>query len=163
LRAAKARSSAIAVIRVAHLRQFRGTVIIFVYEQEVEIPQASKKRSRQVRALVPESLITAAANLGQPMLRQVHLLSAVSLEIGKPPRLGRTPQENEFADWLIETISAALNRRTMSKKEMISRGTRQFGLSERRAEALREKVIDQLNAKAWSSAGAPRGERRRTR
>ena len=72
-----------------------------------------------------------------------------------PPRLGRTAQENEFADWLIETISASLNQRTMPKKEMISRGTRQFGLSERRAKALREEVIDHLNAEAWLSAGAP--------
>jgi hypothetical protein len=128
------------------------------------MPQASKKRRRQVRHLAAESRMTASANMDQLLLRQVHHLSAVSLSAGNPPSLGHTALENAFADWLIETISASPNQRTMSKREVVSRGTRQFGLSERRAKALREKVIDHLNSRAWSKAGAPPGRsHRRTR
>jgi hypothetical protein len=121
------------------------------------MPQASKKRRRQVRHLAAESRMTASVNMGQPLLRQVLHVSDVSLRAGNPPPLGHTALENAFADWLVETISASPNRRTMSKKEVVSRGTRQFGLSERRAKALREKVIDYLDARAWSKAGAPPG------
>ena len=43
----------------------------------------------------------------------------------------------------------------MSKKgNLISLRTRRFGLSERRAKALREKVVDHLDATGWSTAGA---------
>jgi hypothetical protein len=127
------------------------------------MPQASKKRRRQVRHLAAESRTTASVNMGQPLLRQVHHVSAVSLRAGNPPPLGQTAPENAFAGWLIETISASPDQRTMSKKEVVSRGTRQFGLSERRAKAVREKVIDHLNARAWSKAGAPPGGSHRRR
>ena len=135
--------------------------LYLTHEQEFEMSQASKMRHRQVDALAAESLMTAAANLGQPPLRRLHHASAV-LEIGGS-RLGRTAQEREFVRWLIETISASRHQRTMSKKDMISRGRRQIGLSERRAKALREQVIDHLDAEAWLRGGAPKGERRRTR
>ena len=127
------------------------------------MPQALKKRRRQVRHLAAESRMTASANMGQPLLQQV-LASAVSLGAGNLPSLGHTAPENAFADWLIETISASPNRRTISKEEILSVATRRFGLSEKRAKALREKVIDRLGASAWSKAGAPLGRsHRRTR
>ena len=122
-------------------------------QREAEMPQASKKRRRQVHDLAEENLATAPANLTQPLLRQVHHLSAVSLETGKPPRLGRTAQENEYADWLIETMSASLHQRTMPKKEMISRGTRQFGLSERRT------FVNRLSISSMQKAGQVLGRR----
>jgi hypothetical protein len=123
------------------------------------MPQLSTMRPPH--ALSAECRMTAGVNLGQSILRQVHQLCA-SLEIG-PRRPGRTAQESQFVNWLIEIISASAHQRIVSKEEIILRGMRQFALSQRRAKALREQVIEYLDAKDWSSAGAPKGERRRTR
>jgi hypothetical protein len=135
------------------------------YDQQVaDMPQASKKRRRQAHGLAEESLTTASPALDQPSLRQTHHLTADSLTAGKSPPPGRTAQEKEFANFLIGTISASPSRRSISKEEILSVATRRFGLSERRAKALREDVIDYLDASAWSKAGAPPGRsHRRTR
>jgi hypothetical protein len=128
------------------------------------MPQASKKRRRQAHGLAAESLTTAPPVLDQPSLRQTHHLTPASLTVGKSPPRGRTVQEEEFANFLIGRISASPNRRTISKEEILSVATRRFGVSERRAKALRENVIDYLDASAWSKAGAPPGRlHRRTR
>ena len=91
-------------------------------------------------------------------LAPVHL-DAVNLTAGALPPFGRTPLEIAYEKKLIETIAASLNRRTKSKQELVELGMRIFGLSKRRAIAIRERVIDVLDAKAWSRAGARRRHR----
>jgi hypothetical protein len=134
------------------------------YDQHVaDMPQASKTRRCQTHGLAAESLTTAPAVLDQPSMRQTHHVAATSLTVGKSPPRGRTAQEKEFLNFLIGTISASPNRRTISKEKILSVATRRFDLSERRAKALREDVIDYLDASAWSKAGAPGRSHRRTR
>ena len=145
--------------------QFRAImVIIFAATIKANMPQASKKRRRQAHGHPAESPTAAPRVLDQPSLRQTDHLTAVSLMVGKSPPPGRTAQEKEFANFLIGIISGSPNRRTISKEEILSVATARFGLSERRAKALREDVIDYLDASAWSKAGAPPGRlHRRTR
>ena len=145
--------------------QFRAImVIIFAATIKANMPQASKKRRRQAHGHPAESPTAAPRVLDQPSLRQTDHLTAVSLMVGKSPPPGRTAQEKEFANFLIGIISGSPNRRTISKEEILSVATARFGLSERRAKALREYVIDYLDASAWSKAGAPPGRlHRRTR
>jgi hypothetical protein len=127
------------------------------------MPQASKKR--QVHHLAARNLRTASPNLGRAFLGQVHRLSAASLKVEVvTPRFGRTVQENEFANWLIDIISRSPNRRTISIAELASLAKNRFNVSEERAKTLRQYVILYTGANAWSKGGAPRGRRRgRTR
>jgi hypothetical protein len=101
---------------------------------------------------------SAAASHLTDALQQPHALIAASLVIGSKP-FGRTRQEIGFEEWLIGMISRSPNRRSHSREEVVSIGATQFGLSRRRAKAIREHVIIQLGASAWSGAGAPRGRR----
>ena len=117
------------------------------------MPQASKKRRRQAHGLAAEGLTDAPRVLDQPSSLQTHHLTAASLTAGKSPPPGRTAQEKEFANFLIGTISASPSRRTISKEEILSVATRRFGLSERRAKAFREDVIDYLDASACPRLG----------
>jgi hypothetical protein len=131
---------------------------------EVDMPQASKKRRRQVHHLAARNLRTASPNLGRAFLWQVHRLSAASLKVEVSPRFGRTAQENEFANLLIDIISSSPNRRTMSIAELVSLAKNRFNVSEERAKTLRQYVILDTGANVWSKGGAPRGRRRgRTR
>jgi hypothetical protein len=91
-------------------------------------------------------------------LGPVHL-DAVNLTAGALPPFGRTPAEIGYEKKLIETIAASPHRRTNSKQELVELGMTIFGLSKRRAIALRERVIDVLDARAWSRAGARRRNR----
>jgi hypothetical protein len=86
-------------------------------------------------------------------LEPVHNLDAVNLTAGALPPLGRTPAEIGYENKLMEIVSASPDRRTKSKRELIEIGTTVFGLSQRRAAALREQVIDRLGASAWSDPG----------
>jgi hypothetical protein len=101
------------------------------------------------------SLTTAPPAIGQPAPGQLIDISAC-LNIGGPPPLGRTPQEIDFTKLVIEIISGSPDRRTLSKQELVKLGMTRFGLSKRRAIALREQAIDWCGARAWSRAGAPR-------
>jgi hypothetical protein len=116
-------------------------------------------RFAQTYHLVAQSLITGSPAIGQPALGQVHNLDADGLTALALPPFGRTPEEIGFIKLLIENISASPNRRTKSKRELVERGMTMFGLSKRRAIALRERVIDWLDARAWSRAGARRRNR----
>jgi hypothetical protein len=123
--------------------------------RRIGLPTAPKrKRSGEVVGLAAASSLTDA-------LQQPHALIAASLVIGFKP-FGRTRQEIGFGEWLIGAISRSPNRRSQSRDELMLIGTTQFGLSKRRANALREFVVIQLGASAWSEAGAPRGRRRQT-
>jgi hypothetical protein len=88
------------------------------------MPQASKKRRRQVRHLAAESRMTASVNMGQPLLRQVLHVSRVSLRAGNPPPLGHTALTNAFATYLDETISASPSANHVEKGSY--QGTRSF-------------------------------------
>jgi hypothetical protein len=127
------------------------------------MPRVPNNRCHRVHDLVAESLTTAPPVLGRPSLRQAHHLTATGITVGEQPPLGRTAQENGFATLLKVIFSASPDRRTKSKKELLALGTRRFGLSKRRANAIRESVIDRLGVSAWSRAGAPRRPHRRTR
>ena len=94
----------------------------------------------------------------QPAPGQVHHISA-RFNIGGPPSVGRTPEEIGFTRLLIEIICASPDRRTKPKQELVELGMTRFGLSKRRAIALRERAIDVSGARAWSRAGAPRHPR----
>jgi hypothetical protein len=113
----------------------------------------------QTHHLVAQSLITVSPATGQPAFGQSHNLSAVDLRTGAVPPFGRTPEEIGFTRLLIEIISASPDRRTKSKQELVELGMTVFGLSKRRAIALREQAIDWSDARAWSTAGAPRRPR----
>jgi hypothetical protein len=99
-----------------------------------------------------------AQTIGQPAPGRVHHIAA-RFDIGAPPPVGRTPAEIAFSTFLTETIAASPDRRTKSKQELVELGRTGFGLSKRRAIALRERAIDRSDAPAWSSAGAPRHSR----
>jgi hypothetical protein len=92
----------------------------------------------------------------QPAFEHVHQLSAVGIAAGVPTPFGRTPAEVGFEKKLSEIISASFDRPTKTRSELIATGMADFGLSRRRAGALREKVIDRLGAIAWKTAGRPR-------
>jgi hypothetical protein len=77
------------------------------------MPQALKKRRRQVHHLVARNLGTASPKLGRAFR-----LSAARREVGVAPRLGRTAQEHAFANLLIDLISSSPDRRTMSIAEL---------------------------------------------
>ncbi|WP_291573968.1 hypothetical protein [Bradyrhizobium sp.] len=115
-------------------------------------------RHNRVSDLAADSLASGSPAIGQPAFGQLQRLSAVGLE---PPLFGRTPEEIGFEKRLIEIISGSPDRRTKSKQELVELGRTEFGLSERRAMALRESVIMRLRAKAWCNAGAPKGRQSR--
>jgi hypothetical protein len=125
------------------------------------MPRSRKTRHHRVSDLAAGSLVARSPVIGQPALGQVHSLSAVDLSIGELPLFGQTPEEIGFEKRLIKIISGSPDRRTKSKQELVELGTSRFGLSQRRANALRERVIDKLGVKAWSKAGAPRGRQSR--
>jgi hypothetical protein len=99
-----------------------------------------------------------AQTIGQPAPGRVQYISA-RLNIGGPPPFGRTPEEIGFTTVLFEIISASPDRRTKSKLELVELGMTRFGLSKRRAIALREQAIDRCGARAWSRPGARRHHR----
>jgi hypothetical protein len=115
----------------------------------------------RVSDLAADSLASGSPAIDQPAFGQLHSLSAVGLSIGEPPLFGQTPEEIGFEKLLIKIISGSPDRRTKSKQELVELGRTEFGLSERRATALRESVIKRLRAKAWSNAGAPLGRQSR--
>jgi hypothetical protein len=106
--------------------------------------------------LAAQSLAAAAAAIGPPAFEQGHNLGAVGIAAGVPTPFGRTPAEVGFENKLNEIISASPDRPTKSKSELIKIGMTEFGLSRRRAGALREQVIARLGAFAWKAAGRPR-------
>jgi hypothetical protein len=112
-------------------------------------------QARQHRAveLSAESLVCGPRAIGQ------HNLSAIGLATGVLTPSGRTPEEIEFVQFMIGIISASPDQRTMSKSELVEVGMTRFHLSGRRASTLRERVIDQLDARAWATAGARRRNR----
>ena len=119
------------------------------------------RRSRQARHnrfsdLAAKSVATGSPAAGEPALGQSHSLTAVDLAVGEAPPCGQTAQEIGFEKILIKIIAVSPDRRTKSKQELLELGTSQFGLSRRRAKALRECVIRKLGARAWSKAGARR-------
>jgi hypothetical protein len=118
-------------------------------------------RHHRASDLAGDSLASGSPAIGQPAFRQVESLSAVGLSIGELPPIGRTPEEIGFEERLIKIISGSPDRRTKSKQELVELGKTEFGLSQRRATALRESVIMRLRAKAWSNAGAPLGRQSR--
>jgi hypothetical protein len=111
-------------------------------------------RQHRVVKLSAESLVCDPRVIGQ------HNLSAIDLAAGVLTPFGRTPEEIEFVQFMIGIISASPDHRTMSKSEQIEVGITRFHLSRRRASSLRERVIDQLDARAWATAGARRRNRR---
>ena len=113
----------------------------------------------QTHRLTPHSLTTESPAIGQPALGRVHALDAVGLTVRAVAPFGRIPADIGFTGFLIETIAASLDRRTRSIQELAELGMTTFGLSKRRAIALRERVIDMLGARAWSRAGARRRNR----
>ena len=125
------------------------------------MPRSRKMRHHRVSDLAADSLASGSPAIGQPAFGQLQSLSAVGLSIGELPLFGQTPEEIGFEKRLIKIISGSPDRRTKSKPELVELGTSGFGLSQRRANALRERVIDKLGAKAWSRAGAPRGRQSR--
>lgn len=123
-----------------------------------QLPRAPKTRSSRVQSLVAQRRVPAMADLGPSSGQQPYSLIPVGFTVGSKP-FGRTPGELAFEEFLIRTISGSLDRRTSSRNELLSIGTAEHGLSKRRANAIREHVVAQLGARAWSEAGAPRGRR----
>jgi hypothetical protein len=118
--------------------------------------QSRQARHRRVNDLAAKSVATGSPAIGEPAFGQLHSLTAVDLAVGEAPPCGETLQEVGFEKILIKIIAASPDRRTKSKHELLELGTTQFGLSRRRAKALRECVIRKLGARAWSKAGARR-------
>jgi hypothetical protein len=121
------------------------------------MPQASKRHRRQVYHLAGSDLRTASPNLGRAFLWQVHSLSAAGLKV--LPRFGRTAQENELINFLIDILSSSPDQRTMPIAELTSIAKNRFNVSKERAKTLREYLILYTGAYAWSKGGAPRGKR----
>lgn len=113
-------------------------------------------RGSQTHHPEAQSLTTGSRAIGQPASEQPHRLTAVDLATGEPPPFGQTPEEIGFERLLNEIISASPNRPTKLKEELVELGVTVFGLSKRRASALREQVIGRLGARAWSDPGRPR-------
>jgi hypothetical protein len=116
----------------------------------------SSQTRRSHVTLATQSLATGSAAIGQPAFEPVHNLGAVGIAAGVPTPFGRNPAEVGFATKLNKIISASPDRRTKSKSELIKIGMTEFGLSRRRADALREQVIARLGASAWKASGRPR-------
>jgi hypothetical protein len=83
----------------------------------------------------------------------LYSLTAADLIVGGSRSLGRTAEEIAYVDKLRVIISASPDRPTRSKPELVQIGTTSFHLSKRRAGALREQLIYELGATAWSTAG----------
>jgi hypothetical protein len=113
----------------------------------------------QTHRLIPDSLTTGSPAVGQPALGQEHNLAAVGLTVRAVAPFGRNSAEIGFTGLLMEIISASLDRRSRSIKELAELGMSTFGLSKSRAIVLREQVIDRLDARDWIMGGAPRRNR----
>jgi hypothetical protein len=122
----------------------------------VQYMRLSSQTRRPHVTLAAQSLAAGAAAIGQPAFRQVHNISPIGIVADVLTPFGQTPAEVGFETRLTEIISASPDRRTKSKSELIKIGVTEFGISRRRADALREKVIARLGASAWKASGRPR-------
>lgn len=129
------------------------------------MPSFSKEGSSETQGLSPDSLTVHRPYFALPKLRQHHVLTASDLITAPPASLSTpesTPLERGFELRLTRIIWDSPRQRTHTRAELLAIGRDEFDLSQRRAAAIRERVIHQVGAKAWCSAGAPRGRRRST-